>query len=408
MGDGRKAVAAFVVAGALAAGLAYLWRDEPAPPAPRAPEPAPIAVAAVPDAAVAEAPSEPPAEAPAAPPPSVSFQSGFCTKTGDEEFTSRFSLREAVSSGVDPEIVAALSRKAEPETRLDAVRKARRILPRDPALGLELALLTRDTGALDEAIEGLDVYLAADPAPALQRLRARLEVQRDIQKNDQHEERSGITLFWPPKALTAVQADDLLRAVDRNLDDAARFTGTRRRKHLTVVVYSDRSELLAVSCASNWTAALYDGTLRVVATQTPDGFNRQVLRHESMHAQFSPLTPRAPLWFHEGVAEAFAEEGLKYKWKLLLKNRVWVPFSSLDETFSIFDSADAQLAYAQSYAMVEMMRDAGGEQALSVAADAFAEGADTPTVLARACRRKEVTGNDLLDFMQRRLSSPGR
>jgi hypothetical protein len=38
---------------------------------------------------------------------------------------------------------------------------------------------------------------------------------------------------------------------------------------------------------------------------------------------------------------------------------------------------------------------------------AFASGADTPTALARACHREEVTGKDLLDFLERRLAQRG-
>ncbi|MBK7863513.1 MAG: hypothetical protein IPJ65_33905 [Archangiaceae bacterium] len=69
----------------------------------------------------------------------------------------------------------------------------------------------------------------------------------------------------------------------------------------------------------------------------------------------------------------------------------------------MFDGNDAELAYAQSYAMVELMRELGGDDAIATALGAFAQGADTATALTRACRR-EVTGQELLQFLERRIA----
>ena len=89
----------------------------------------------------------------------------------------------------------------------------------------------------------------------------------------------------------------------------------------------------------------------------------------------------------------------------MVKNRTWVPFTSLDGTFRVFEGAgDAELAYAQSHAMVELMRELGGDQSIATARAAFQSGADPPTALARACRRSEVTGEDLLTFLSSRLA----
>ncbi len=235
-------------------------------------------------------------------------------------------------------------------------------------------------------------------------------VQRDIQRDYLRQERGGLTLLWPREVLTARQADDLLASVDRNLDDAAALTGTRRRERLTVVVYPSRSELLAVSCVRAWTAALYDGTLRVVAQPTEAGVDLKVVRHETLHAQLSPLAPQAPRWFHEGLAQSFAQEKEpRAAWAAMVRNRTWVPFRSLDASFQEFSSNDdAGLAYAQSYAMVELMRELGTDGAVSTALAAFRSGADTPAALARACGRSEVTGGDLLEFLRRRLQPAGR
>lgn len=447
----KRGALAWVAVALGALGVLALWGSEP--PADELPQQEPPAPSQATDAAqpLTEALD---ASAPARPQGAVTFDEGFCSASGVESFEVRYSLerllaaelrrrregagggggaedsrvlrdavdpatrpgvldraRQAVARSPDspfPQVAVALAadEAGAPDEQLAALRRARALLPDDPAVGLALAEATRNTADLDEAIAGLTSYLAADPSPPASRLRARLEVQRDIQRDYRREARDGITVLWPPGALTNRQADELAVAVDRGLDEAAAFTGTARRQRLTVIVYPSRSELLAVTCARSWSSGVYDGTLRVVAAPTAQGLDWRALRHETLHAQLSPFAPHAPRWFHEGVAQSFAQEPApRGRWSLMVKNRVWVPFSSLDGTFQVFGAdSDAALAYAQSLAMVELMRELGGSHAVATALDAFQSGADTPTALARACGRPEVTGADLLAFLERRLA----
>jgi hypothetical protein len=306
-----------------------------------------------------------------------------------------------------PQIALALAaRDLElPDEQVLALRRARERRPSDPAIGFALAAATWFGPDLDEAIDGLGTYLAVEPSPGASRMRARLEVQRDIQKGYRREQRDGITALWPD-SMSSTQADEIIRLVDRGLDDAAALSGTTRRKTLTLVVYPSRSELLAVACVRNWTAALYDGVLRVVADGPDADVDRAVLRHETLHAQVSPIATKAPKWFHEGLAQSFSQERKpKRTWKLMVKNRSWVPFTSLDGSFQEFAAtADADLAYAQSYAMVEMMRELGTDAAVRTAIASFQAGVSTPDTIAKACGKPEVTGADLLGFIERKLA----
>lgn len=440
-----KLRSALVVAVLAVAGSLFVFWSEPAP----APAPAPPIGSEV-DASVPPAAEEVRAPLPTqAPRDPLNFEDGFCASSGGEAFKLRFSLEQLVNDWInrqgrdggalEPGALALLQALHQPhrlvavrdvatrwpdflvaqltlaieaqlagqvEERLGALRRARKLAPDDPAIGWAISEATRYSGDLDEAIEGLAALIAHDHVPEVARLRARLEVARDIQRGYERETRNGVTILWPGGTLSASQADQLAGRVDRSLDDAAALTGTERRRTLTVVVYPSRSELLAVSCARAWTGALYDGTLRVVATTTPDGVDLKALRHETLHAQLLPLAPAAPKWFHEGVAQSFAQEPPHAKvWALMVHNRTWVPFTSLDGSFQVFEGAgDAELAYAQSYGMVELMRELGGDRSISIARDAFKSGADTPAALARACGRSEVSGEDLLEFLTRRLA----
>ncbi len=402
------------LAAALAIALYVYWSGRPGPAAPvRA-----VTRAAPPPIVADVAPVDSPLPVDGAPTvPDVNFADGFCSGSGSESINVHYTPERLLRTKADatissdspwPQVEAAIAARGndDPEAELAALRHARKLLPNDPAIGFALAAATRNTPDLDEAIDGLGTYLAVDPSAPASRLRARIEVQRDIQRDYHRETRDGITVLWPPTGFSDQQADDLAGRVDRALDDAAALTGTHRRKRLTVVVYPSRSELLAVSCVRSWTAALFDGVLRVVVDPgSPDGVDAVVVRHETLHAQLSPLSPNAPKWFQEGVAQSFAKEPpRKYMWKTMVRNRSWIPFSSLDGSFQVFsNNADADLAYTQSYAMVEMMRSLGGDASISKALGAFHGGADSATALAVACGRSEVTGTDLIDFIAQHL-----
>jgi hypothetical protein len=456
---------------ALLAGLLSWWSAAPAEapeaaprdaaPAVAAPEPEPKPARAAPVEPSPPAPASPlRADPPRADPQHSDSKRGdpqrlnapFCAPGGDEKVTIRFTLGRALveelqrrqglpasaetaalhslvagkppaaeqlpqalaNAGRDPALpwtqamlAYAAEAAGEPEVQLAALRRLRTLLPKEPGVDWALVTALRESAELAEPLAALDRYLAVDPVPGLQRLRARLSVQHDLQRDYHRLSRGGITLLWAPEAITAAQAEALLAKIDDSLDGAAQLSGTQRRKRLTAVVYPSRSELLAVSCVQSWAGGLFDGTLRLVSWPDPRlGVRPAALVHEALHAQVSPVGGRAPLWFHEGLAQSFAgevPEALPY-WRLMVKNRSWIPFESLAGTFQVFDSSeDARLAYAQSLALVELLREQGGQGAVAEALRAFQEGADTQGALSRALRRNELRGEELLAFIEGRL-----
>ena len=335
------------------------------------------------------------------------FSSRCSPENQPETLEIKFTLQGLLHRTTDDKLRDAVTRilqePPDSESRRIAVRAARALAPQDPALGWEMAALSRSTAELDEAIEGLDAYLARDSNPPVARMRSLLRSQRDLQREYFKRERAGTTLLYQHNLLSNVQADDLLHFINQSLDDAARLTGTPRRSALTVVVYPSRAELLQVTCVRSWTAGLFDGTLRLISSPSPAGVDLTITKHETLHAQMTRHAMKAPRWFHEGTAQSFAEQhDRRVGWKRLVEQRTWIPFSSLNDSFQeLVDGEDAGLAYIQAYAMVEMLRDCGGATAIARAIESFQKGENTDQVLARICNRPEVTGADLLTFMSR-------
>lgn len=387
--------------------------------------------------------------------PDPGFGAGFCTKDGDEgpiliRHTLRGFLQDTANDpAVDAELrklaraglevssatasdvlrraqamqlergdgaVVAAARAAAAhelervELEREALRAAFAFSPEAPGIAWATADAFRHSPDIGLAVRALATYLRhAGDVPALARLKARLEVERDIEHGYRVVTRDGISLLHPPDALSAADAERLLSAVAADLDEASRLVGVRRRPSLTVVVSPGREEILAVTCVRSWAAALYDGTLRLVHdADAPGGFDRTVLRHETLHAALSPAAPKAPLWFDEGVAQAFAHEQaqVRHRWELMVRSRSYIPFASMDGTFQVFDAhEDAALAYAQSLAMVEFLVERGGADAVARATAMFRDGADTTAVLSAVTATRAVSGDDLLAFLARRLAS---
>lgn len=379
----RRAPALLALA-ALALAVAALLRPIPAPPttgpapddAPRPPEPLSAPVRTPP----------PPVSPPRLDPDPRPF--GFC----DPPEAPAPARGERFVPARDPRALAALREAAALElagdrsAALAVVRAARATCPDEPALALRLGLLLADTPALDEAREALAVWLAQHPRDRrVWQRHARLGTQREIQAGHAWLEVRGVTVSYPPGALSRGRATDLAFDLRRALDEAAALTGTPARRELNVVVYADRSDLLAVSCVPAWTGGLYDGTLRLLAGH--GAVSSEAARHESLHAQLAFQAGLRPRWFDEGLAQAFSDpgrRGLPPAWAPLARSGTFAPFSSLEGSFFAFEEGeDAALVYAQSEAMVRWLIATLGPGAMAEAVRYF-EGGGRPAGLFAA------------------------
>lgn len=370
----RRAAALLALA-ALALAAAALLRLDPATPTPGS---APVEAARPPEPLSAPVrPSPPPASPPRPDPDPRPF--GFC----DPPEAPAFARGERFVPARDPRALAALREAAAMEFKGDrsaalaVVRAARATCPDEPALALRLGLLLADTPALEEAREALAAWLAHHPRDRrVWQRHARLGTQRDIQAGHARIEERGVTVSYPPGALSRGRATDLAFDLRSALDEAAALTGTVARRELNVVVYADRSDLLAVSCVPAWTGGLYDGTLRLLAEG--GAVSAEAARHEGLHAQLAFQVGLRPRWFDEGLAQYFSDpgrHGLPPSLALLAHNATFAPFSSLEGSFFAFEEGeDAALAYAQSEAMVRWVVATLGPGAVAEAVRYFERG----------------------------------
>jgi hypothetical protein len=104
----------------------------------------------------------------------------------------------------------------------------------------------------------------------------------------------------------------------------------------------------------------------------------QVLRHELTHSFIQQITHgRAPQWLHEGIAQV--EEGrttADYGPRLaaLYASGHAIPLNYLEGSFSNFNSDEASVAYAESLAAAEYIRNTYGMSDLARLLQRLGEG----------------------------------
>jgi hypothetical protein len=146
-----------------------------------------------------------------------------------------------------------------------------------------------------------------------------------------------------------------------------------------VILYTGQA-FYDVTQAPAWTGALNDGKIRVplegLEAMTPA--LRAVLAHEMVHSFVRYRTRgRCPAWLNEGLAQLGEGRSSARVAAPLLemhKHGVFLPLSTLQESFRRLDQRQVPLAYAQSLAVVEMLRAREGMPSLGRLLDRVAAG----------------------------------
>jgi len=147
-----------------------------------------------------------------------------------------------------------------------------------------------------------------------------------------------------------------------------------------------------VTQAPAWTSALNDGKIRIpisgISAVTPA--LAHVLRHELTHSFIAQITHgRAPTWLNEGIAQV--EEGRSSaqfgpRLAALYASGRQVPLSQFEASFQGYSSAEAAVAYAESLAAVEYIRDNYGWSDVARLLKRLSEGQSVESALRSTIR----------------------
>jgi len=169
----------------------------------------------------------------------------------------------------------------------------------------------------------------------------------------------------------------VLAELERAYDELDARLGLRPSRKIEVVIYDPGVFDGLFAGAFRFAAAgFYHGVIRIRGATALDVGLSRVLHHELVHAALDAAAPSyvLPAWLNEGLAEWFEArtQGKRHltgaEWAMLSSaksNGVLFSLASLSRpSFGYMDQAAANLAYLQSYAMLEFLANQRGERAL--------------------------------------------
>jgi len=281
---------------------------------------------------------------------------------------------------------ATLMRTGRAAEALPYAQHAASVEPTSPDALAMLGYVQFASDHTPDAIRAWKKSLALRPDATVSQYLARAERESSAESDFSQRESSHFNLHFEGKDTSEAFRRDLLATLDRDYDDLVRDLGYSPHNTIAVTLYAQQA-FFDVTRAPAWSGALNDGKLRIpisgVQSVTPE--LARVLKHELTHSFVSQMSSnRCPTWLNEGIAQI--EEGKSStqsgrQLAQLFASGNEIPFNVLEGSFMGFGGQEAMVAYAESLAAAEQIRDAYGMSEISRILGLLSEGSSTEAAL---------------------------
>jgi tetratricopeptide (TPR) repeat protein len=281
---------------------------------------------------------------------------------------------------------ATLMRTGHAQEALTYAQHAASVAPDSPDAIAMLGFVQFATDRTPDAIRSWKRSLALRPDATVREYLARAERESKAESDFSQRESNHFNLHFEGKQTSDAFRRDLLAALESDYDDVGRDLGYAPRNNIAVTLYTQQA-FFDVTRAPSWTGAVNDGKLRIPVS----GVNNitptlaRVLKHELTHSFIAEMSGnRCPTWLHEGIAQledgsSSASHGRDLERLFASGNEI--PFNMLEGSFMNFSSVQASIAYAESLAAAEYIRDSYGMSELSRILGLLSQGSSTEAAL---------------------------
>ncbi len=250
-------------------------------------------------------------------------------------------------------------------------------------LGFALYSLDR----LPQAIAAWKKSLALRPNASVQ---AHLErAQREVAAEAEFTETDTghFTIRYEGSTTAPALRQQVQASLENSYDDLVRDLGILPKQNIAVLLYTNKA-FFDVTEAPSWISALNDGKLRIpvqgLTGVTPE--LGRVLKHELAHSFINQVARgRCPQWLNEGLAQVVEPKQLGSsrgrQLAELFRTGRQIPLSSLEKSFMGFSTIEALLAYDESLAAADYIRDMYGISELRRVLERIGEGASAESAL---------------------------
>jgi hypothetical protein len=281
---------------------------------------------------------------------------------------------------------ATLMRTGHATEALSYAQHAASIAPDSPDAIAMLGFVQFASDHTPDAIRSWKKSLALRPDATVSQYLARAERESSAESDFSQRESTHFNLHFEGKDTSETFRRDLLVTLDSEYDDLVRDLGYSPHNNIAVTLYTQQA-FFDVTRAPSWSGAINDGKLRIplsgIQSVTPE--LARVLKHELTHSFVSQMSSnRCPTWLNEGIAQI--EEGkssASYGHQLaqLFASGNEIPFNVLEGSFMNFSAPEATVAYAESLAASEYIRDAYGMSEIARILEMLSHGSSTEAAL---------------------------
>jgi hypothetical protein len=237
-----------------------------------------------------------------------------------------------------------------------------------------------------EAVSSWKHSLALRPDATVQQLLAKAQREENAESDFAQRESSHFVLHYEGKQTSEALRGQILSALESDYDDLARDLGNPPRDNILVTLYTEQA-FFDVTNAPSWSGAINDGKLRIpingLTSVTPE--LTRVLKHELAHSFINQLSAgRCPTWLNEGIAQFVEPKPLNRDGRQLaqlFKTQQNIPLNVLEGSFLRFSSTQADVAYAESLAVVSYLNDAFGMGDVQRILQLLSQGSSTEAAL---------------------------
>ena len=271
----------------------------------------------------------------------------------------------------------------------DAISYAERAVRLAPDSPDALAVLGFAQYAVDrskDAIQSWKRSLALRPDASIQAMIDRAQRESAAENNYSERETGHFVLRYEGTRSSEGFRAQVLSTLEAEYGELARGFGVEPRSSIQVVLYTNQA-FFDVTQAPTWTGALNDGKLRIplqgLDSVTPD--LARILKHELAHSFVNQLSlGRCPHWLNEGIAQMMEPRSVGPRGARLaelFKHEQEIPLNSLEGGFMSFSGMQAAIAYDESLATVEYIRNSYGMSDVLRILDRIGHGDSTESAL---------------------------
>jgi Tfp pilus assembly protein PilF len=294
--------------------------------------------------------------------------------------------------------LSAQGRYAEADTQLE---RAHSLKPDSAELLRLLGMARYDADRTADAVAAWTQAQKIAPDADIEKLLHKAQRELEVEERSKSKESRHFTLRYEGDRTSPELQQQILATLENAYQDISRQLGYEPVENLIVILYTQK-EFMDITQAPSWAGALNDGKLRIPigGISAVDLELERVLRHELTHSFLHWLASgRCPTWLNEGLAQLMEPRSAGiYAGRLgpLMADRKAIPFEALQYSFTRFSRLQAEVAYAESLAAAEYLRERYGMNEIVRMLESIGSGVPAEIAL------KNSTGMDY-DILQQRI-----